>query len=609
MKKYIIILSVIAVGILAYTIIPALTKSGKILTEEKQTAILPKVLFLTTGLSEGNGELSEGVDVAIQSFSKKGAYVRLDNRDVLLQPEILSVYSVMVLPTSIGYHDGDRKYSLTFLSDLEMKNISDWVRNGGLLISEENIGRNTIEGTDRAVKNGELNPESWKLSEVFGIKMRERDMNGFSIEEKDVKIWNGRIKEPITENEWALIPTEIISDKVKVIAEWVNGDERIPAIIKNDFGKGKAILLTSTYLLHPSNDGGVSGVEQIESFYLKALNNFTDTENNVPELGQWPDGRTSAFCISFNSYGETANYESIVNFLRKENLPSTFFIDSSFNEENKKILESDKNIIIQSGLYSRKDFSAAGFSEMTREIIMNEQMFGRKFTGIRFPYYSTNYWGLLYADEKGYIYDSSIGVDHLTNYTGSVIPYNIPVARDSYYKTLDLLEFCPVKNDDIFFFQKSEKREDYTDELQRYDAQLYEKYLLDFFDHAVAKNNGIMVFEGNPAYTGFSEITMQPLKKLCDTLRTKNCWMTSLDEAAGFRNKLKVLTVGISESGKSIKLKINLPEGIIINGLSFRLRTKPLNISANNKYDTKEINGNYYLITDAKNGDEIAIDL
>ena len=569
--------------------------------------MLPKVLLLTTGLGEGNGELSQGVIVAIQSFNKNGAFVWLDTRDVLLQPEFLSKYSVMILPTSIGYHDGDRKYSLTFLSDFEMENIVGWVKNGGTLITEGNIGRNTLEGADRADLNKELNSQTWKLSELFGINMKERDLNGFSIEEKDVRIWNGRIKEPIEADEWVLIPTDIISDKVKVLAEWVNGDEKIPAIIQNEYGKGKAILLTSTYLLHPSNDGGVSSVEQIENFYDYALGNVQDHSKNNIQVNPWPNGFSSAFCLSFNSEGGTDKYSRIVRFLKSENLPATFFIDSSFNEEKKKILEDYKNITIQSNLYSKKDFSEAGYSGIKKELIINEQKFNKKFTGIRFPFYSANFWGLLFADDKGYIYDSSLGVDHLTSYAGSVVPYNIPVAHDSYYKTLNLLEICPVKNDDIFFYGKSEKEEEYTDDLQRNDSRLFEKYLLDFFEFAVSKSGGIMVYEGNPDYTGFSEITILLLKKLSDSLKTKNCWITTLDDAAVYRNNLKNLDVSLSVSGKEILLKIVLPVQLTIKELSFKLGSKPANTITNNKYELKESNGNFYLITDVKNGDEIVL--
>ncbi|MEP7146657.1 MAG: beta-galactosidase trimerization domain-containing protein [bacterium] len=607
MKKYLIILSVVAVGIIAYALIPVLSGRGKIYTTNNESRMLPKVLFLTTGVEDGNGELSLGVITAIQSFNKRGAFVWLDNRDVLLQPDVLAKYSVMIIPTSIGYHDGDKKYSLTFLSDAEMENISNWVRNGGTLIAEENIGRNTMDEADRAYLNGELNPATWKLSEVFGIKMKERDMDGFSIEEKDVRIWNGRVREPIDENEWVLIPSEIISDKVKVLAEWKNGEEKIPAIIQNNFGKGKAFLLTSTYLLHPSNDGGVSGIQQIENFYNYVLDGYSQDNKIRCELSPWPNGNTSAFCISFNSLGDAEKYNTVVNFLKAGNIPATFFIDSSLTDEQKKILQNDERNSLQSGLYSPKNYSTANYPEISRQIILNEQKFNEHFTGIRFPYNSPNFWGLIYADGKGYIFDTSIGVDHLKGYTGSVFPYNIPVSKDSYYKTLHLLELCPVKNDDRFYFERSETENDYSGDMERNDAQLFEKYLLDFFEHAVNKYNGIMIYQGQPQYTGLSENSLRPLKNLTDTLRTKNCWITSLDEVAKYRNDLRDLSVGISESDNAAGLKISLPDQTVIHGLTFRFIEKPDRVDAKNKYDLKEMNGLNYLITDVRNGDEILI--
>jgi len=605
LKKYIIIFSVIAIGIIAYLLISARTKSGQNNISDTESQMLPKVLFLTTGGEEGNGEISEGVVVAIQSFNKKGAFVWLNTRDILLQPEVLSKYSIMVVPTSIGYHDGDKKYSLTFLSDIEMENIMDWVKKGGELIAEENIGRNTMDGMDRADINGEMNPQTWKLSELFGIKMKEKDLNGFSIEEKDAHIWNGRVKKITTDDEWVLIPTEITSDKAKVLAEWVNGTEKIPAIIQNDFGKGKAFLLTSTYLLHPSNDGGESSVEQIENFYDYVLNSSSKNKKFNVELNPWPNASSSAFCISFNSLGNDEQYKRVLNFLKEEKTPATFFIDSSLTSDEKKLLEDNKNINMQSNLYYREDFSSADYSVITRAILMDEQSFNSTFTGLRFPYNSTNFWGLLFANDKGYIYDSSIGVDHLTSYAGSVFPYNIPIAKDSYYKTLNLMEICPVKNDDIFYFVKSETGKDYLEDMQHNDAHLFEKYLMDFFEYAVKDNIGLMVYVGHPQFTGFSEITLQPLKKMMDTLKAKNCWITTLDEVASYRNKLKDLLVNISESGKSVKLKINLPEQTAIKELSFKLNSNPDNIDSKNNCNIKQINGIYYLITDVKNGDEI----
>lgn len=611
MKKILIlIISVSAFAVLGYIFVPGLLKSGnkqQLLTSSGDVKVIPQVLFITSGVDEGRGKISEGVIVALQTFGRHGNFVRLDNRDVLMQPKMLSEYSIMIMPTSMGYNDGDRKYSLSYLSDYEMENISNWVKEGGTLITEENIGRNTMDETDRVNDKSELNRDNWKLSDVFGIKMKEIDMNGFSIEEKDVKIWNGTIKEKNNEDEWALVPSEIVSDKVKVIAEWVRDDEKYPAIFSNEFGKGTAYFISSTYLLHPSNAGGISSIEQINNFYeyvLKSINSFQKVE---VEINPWPFAKTSAFCISLNSNGTPEQYKTITDFLNKEKLQATVFIDSSLTKEQKKILEQNSNITIQSGLFSNMDLSEAEYSRIVQEILMNEQLYGRKFNGLRFPKGKTNFWGFVYADGNGYNYESTIGADHLTGYEGSVIPYNISISQNSFYKSLDILEICPAGKSDEDFFGKSETEKDYFEEDQRKDAQLFGNYLNDFNRYDVQKNNGLMVYSGSPHYTCFSEITMQPLIKLIDSLKVLNCWMTSLDEVTAFRNKLRDLSVEINGSGNETDLKIVLPADTEIKGLTFKLKSKPDKVKSSSNSDLKEINGVYYLSGDFRNGDTISL--
>ena len=578
------------------------------ITGSSEVRKIPRVLFVTSGVDEGAGYISEGVLVAVQTFSMHGNFVWLDNRDVLMKPKILSEYSVMILPTSMGYNDGDRKYSLTFLSDYEMENIKEWVKGGGILIAEENIGRNHIDGKDRVDARGELNSGNWKLSELFGIEMKEIDLNGFSIEETPDnvnKIWNGIVKEKITEDEWVLIPSEVISDKVKTFAEWKNDDEKYPAILVNDYGKGKAYLLTSTYILHPSNAGGYSSIEQIEKFYNFVLNPDNIRKESGYEINPWPDGHSSAFCLSFNPEGNSDQFNRVINFVNNKNIPATFFIDSELNTEQLNILKENKNIKLQSGFYSNTDLSYANYSQIVMELNMNEQHFDRDFNGLKFPFGKPNFWGLIYADEKEYVYESSISVDHLSGFEGSVFPYNIPVSQNSYYKTLDMLEISPAGNKDENYFGKSLTEKDYIDEDQRTDGQLFNKYLFDFYEFAVQKYNGLMVYAGSPQYTGFSENTILPLINLTDSLITKNCWITSLDEVADFRNKLKVLSVEVSEIGNEVNFKINLPKDIEIRGFTFKLNSKPESINSGSRHILKEINGIYYLTCDVKDADSI----
>ena len=215
---------------------------------------------------------------------------------------------------------------------------------------------------------------------------------------------------------------------------------------------------------------------------------------------------------------------------------------------------------------------------------------------------------MLYIDEEDYIYDSSIGVDYLNSYRGSVFPYNIVISKDSYYKSLDILEISPILNDDYFFYQKVLTESEYSDDLQMKDAQLYDKYLMNFYDYVVKENNGLMVFIGHPSYTGISEITLSPLKNLIDSLKQDNCWITSLEEVADFRNALKDLSVEVEEFDNGIDIRISLPEGKTIKGLTFELDKKPLDVEYNKgEVNLKEINGVNFLIIDAINNGVVKI--
>ncbi len=611
MKKILLILLVVSGLIaIAYAAVPLLSKKTekvKVSLKTEKQNMLPRVLFLTTGTTEGNGEIAEGVSIAIQELTKKGAFVWLGTRDFLLKPEKMSDFNVMIAPTSFNYHDGDRKYSLTFLSETEMKNLSNWVKEGGILVSEENIGRNTPGEIDRLSEGGELNSKNWPLSEVFGIKMREIDLLGFIMEDKQSGIWNGVIKDTIAEDEWAIVPTEVISDKIKVIAEWKKGTEIFPAVIENDFGLGKAFLLTSTYMLHPSNDGGVSSIEQIEKFYDYVLSSLPGQTDPLIQLNPWPEGHSSAGCITFNASDNPAKYKMILDFLNTEKVSAAFVIDSVSGPEIITLLNESKSAELISGLGSRTDFTSASFSDNSRAFIELEQSTGLNFKGVRFPLRSANFWGLVYASDNGYIFDTSIGVDHLSAYAGSVFPYNIVFARDSFYKSTDILELCQVIANDYDYFQLPDSVSDYTEEMQREDAALYSKFLTDFYDYVAKRNNAMVVFSGNPDYTAFSELTMKPLKDLIDKLRMNNSWITTPEAIVNFRNKLKTLKITCNIEGRNARLIFQCQEAETIDGLSFLLGSKPQDLSYSGRSEVKEIEGKFYLITEVKNGEELVV--
>ena len=602
-----IVSALIAIAYAALPLFDKKTENVKVHQKVDKASMLPRVLFLTTGTTEGNGEIAEGVSIAIQKLTKSGAFVWLGTREYLLQPERMSEFNVIIAPTSFDYHDGDRKYSLTFLSDSEMRNLANWVKEGGVLISEENIGRNTTDDVDRLSRGGELNSSNWPLSEVFGLKMREIDLVGFTLEDKNSGIWSGMIKDTLAEDEWAIVPTELISEKIKVLAEWKRANEIYPAVLENNFGLGKAFLLTSTYMLHPSNDGGVSSVEEIEKFYEYALSSLPGQSGMRYQINPWPDAHTSAGCITFNSSDDIGKYRMILDFLSIEDVSAGFVIDSVSSPEIISVLNDNKNAELISGLSSKTDFTGSTFSENSRAFIEIEQSTGLNFKGVRFPYRSSNFWGLMYASGNGYVFDASIGIDHLSGYAGSVFPYNIVLARDSFYKATDMLELCQIIANDFDYFQLPDSVTNYTELMQREDAALFSKYLLDFYEYVSKRNDGLIVFTGNPDYTAFSELTMKPLKDLIDELRKNNSWLATPMAIVEYRNKLKTLKISSKAADKSVTLNIDCPGGIVIEDLSIKLDSRPADVSTSGKSEMREVGGKFFLITDVKNGDEIAI--
>ncbi|MBK8380545.1 MAG: hypothetical protein IPL16_01360, partial [Ignavibacteria bacterium] len=58
---------------------PVLTSSTRCESNSKKSCLA------ASGVDEGRGKISEGVIVALQTFGEHGNFVRLDNRDVLMQ--------------------------------------------------------------------------------------------------------------------------------------------------------------------------------------------------------------------------------------------------------------------------------------------------------------------------------------------------------------------------------------------------------------------------------------------------------------------------------------------------------------------------------------------
>ncbi len=441
---------------------------------------LPRVLFITSGISNEDAQLAQGVVVAVQAFNKKGAIVRLEPRDILYDYEELTKYNIIILSTFPGYHDADRKYSLSYMSDEELHNLTRFVRQGGVMIAGDNVGRNFPDGTDRIIVYQQLNSENWELSKCYGLSLSEKNMTDYQSEGEitNYSKWHinpGSFIEKDAEL-WTLVPDSLASENLKVLGYWKNGTDSIPAFIENDYEKGTAFLMASSSFLHPVNDGGYWSVEQIEKFYDYVIDEYNKSNGFNVTLNPWPNAHDYAFCVTFNSEGVIDQCERIFQALEKENIKATIFVNGLVNDTIRSFLKTTKCQLESSG-YSYSNFKGMKYPQSLDDILRNESNWKIDFRGFRFPYTKPGYWGLLALDKHDYAFESSIGANNLDFIHGSVFPYNIVIANDGFYKSTDILEIAPTYHDDYYFLKDIKEDKELNPDRLKKNVMIYSRYL------------------------------------------------------------------------------------------------------------------------------------
>ena len=576
--------------------------SGKSLNKQ-----LPRVLFITTGISSQNIMLSQGITVAIQTLNKKGALVRLEPRDILYNYKSLSNYNIIILSTAKDYHDADRDYSLTYMSDEELENLRKFVSNGGVLICGDNVGRNLLDGTDRISIARQLNPESYKLSECFGVTLSEKNMAGYTIEGKIGNSFSVEMP-PATENElWTLVSDSIISKHLKILASWKNTKKSFPAIIQNKYNKGMAYLLASSGFLHPVNDGGYWSIDQIQRFYEYVLDEFYKENNIQVHLNPWPNACDYAFCCTFNSLGKLDQYKRVLNFLKREDIQPTLFVNGLVNDTIKTYINS-KEIPLASSGYSYFNYKDLKYPASINDILRNENYWNKKFTGFRFPYTTPGYWGLLALDLQNYSFESSISANNIDFLNGSVFPYNIVIANDKFYKSTNILEIGSTYHDDYYFLQALIEKNNVDENQLTKDVMIYNEYLQDFWENAVKPYNGLMVYLGHPGLVGYNDTTLSALKNLVSKIKKDNTWVTTISEVATYWKNMENFQFIVNGNDEKQKIEVIGPSDIIIKNVTLNIKTKPQKVHAQKgKVKIKENAQGYGIIFDAINGQIITI--
>ncbi|MFO7896173.1 MAG: polysaccharide deacetylase family protein [Candidatus Cloacimonadales bacterium] len=564
---------------------------------------LPKTLFITSGDGDGRGTVSDGVILAMQELNSHGAIVKLDNRKILYQPQELAQYQILIISTAYGYHDADRLYSLSFLSEIEMINISNWVEQGGILIGDNFLGRNRLDGSDRISQQGLLDNNNWALSKCFQVELLEKNMKDFQVVSQNEKIWQGDITEVYGEAEWTTVISKLLGSESEIWANWQAGNETYPAIVKTNFGKGKAILLANFNLLHPASDGGFSSSEEIGNFYHEILQLTQENRQYPVALHPWKFAKSTAFTISFDDGGKNSEYERILDFVEQNKLQSNFFISNKITTEQLAKLRKSDNINLEMHSYSRADFRKLSYAQTCQELQQNRALLPAA-TGFRFPLTNNSYHGLLGLEEENMLFDSSIGVNHLEFYRGSIFPYNIPIFSDGYFRSLDLLEISQIFHDDWYFYQKILTDKTYDKSQQIIDSKRFSAYLTSLWTRAILPNKGMMVIMAHPLYSGYSQQTLQPLQDMLDLARKDDSWICSIDQIARHWNQLLDLKLKIVESDKH--LQISLHSASNIAGLTLLLPQKPLKVQYDGKYELEIKSDKIFLILqNGKNNDEI----
>jgi len=568
---------------------------------------IPRVLIITTGLESSETTLPKGIVIALQAFNQKGAMVRLEPRDILYQPDELKKFNVLLLSTSLGYHDADRKYSLSFMSNDEMKNICEFVQAGGILIAGDNVGRNEENGTDRIVLHGRLSSDNYPLANCFGLELVEKKMDGFRIYGHLSGNENQYIR-PVAENYlYTLVADTLLSNQIKIMANWVSEQDTIPAIIKNQYGKGSAYLLASSEYFHPADDGGLVSTTKISNFYHEVIEDFCN-DNAIPiQLNPWPSGHKYAFCVTMNSEGNLTNYQRVRKLLKKYNLTADYFVNGNVSNEVRNYLKHENNQLHSNG-FAFDNYRKLNYSQSVSDILKNEQVWGQNFSGFRFPYTMPGFWGMMALSEHNYIFESSIGANNMEFIHGSVVPYNIVIAKEGFYHSTEILELAPTYHDDYYFLHVVESLRKKSPQLVIEKTQLYKKYLENFWEYAVKPFQGVMVYQGHPGYVANNDTTLTALENLLKVVQHDNAWTASASEIACFRRNLTIMQFYVKNETNKIIVNVLGPESISIDNVCLNLDFEPKKADASiGKARIQSDSLQYYVVFNALSGQKISI--
>jgi hypothetical protein len=535
---------------------------------------LERAVVLATADETDPGMISDGALLAYEALNRHGLPTVLRDRSLLTSSRILNKFKLLIASTLYGYHDADRRFSLTYMDDDQLQELSRWISSGGILVAGENIGRNTRGGHDRILDSGRLQAGSWVFGEVIGMTLVERDLNGYELEVDTTgfmqNLWESLHKARLEEPAWMLVPEGPFPAQGLIpLAWWTKESTRIPAAWARRLNLGWIIYFTDFRLLHPMVDGGLSTPEEIDRFYALMVQLASGAgpaqaeERFAVVVEPWPEGRPAALALTLNCDGNETNLMEVIKQLedeagrltvfahRLDMLAATFSVNQLTHVE---LASSSSKILPLTNLDPGE----------AREAIPWTQGGDPPYLGFRFPRLALNAPLLHCLEERGYTYDSSLPVNHQEYFGASLFPFELPLRKsEAGLLGINILEMGPIDRDDWSFYGDTTGDPDQQ-------AALYDHFLQSYWQQVFLTNHGLMIQVGDIDYEGNSPDRLAPILRLIRQARSDGAWITDLASAAKFWTLRRQAEVSLWFEGNSAHGRITA-DGSDLSGLTYKL--------------------------------------
>mgnify|MGYP000016030458 CR=1 FL=1 len=539
----------------------------------------PAALIISSGDGDGAGTIGDGVLAAHEALNSLGCPTRLENRTALYEPGLLQNYDIMILPTLYGSHDADRKFSLTYLDTVAMTNIMNWVEKGGILIAGENIGRNRMDGGDRISAVGTLNENNWPLAKLFGTSFREVELSGYVFQLDTGSFlgsgWSSdRAAFSIPDAGWILVPENQNGGKDGKFWAYWQGAEKFGGAIRNNFGKGTAIYLSFSLLIHPAIDGGLSNPGEIKAFFKRVLNLATGSPDApIVGISPWPYGKQAGLVVTLGADGSEPGFAATIDSIIQAGGVLTVFLEGVVDPDRFKDYMNNEFVELASSGAGTADYGEPRYQRLREDITIMEWMLGQRPVGFRFPRFRRSFDGLLILAQRGYLYDSSLPANHREYYEGSIFPYNIPIFDEKgRIISTNLLELSPVYLDDWAFYGDLIRSMEKAPKAIEQKAYLYESFLDQYFQNTILPEGGLMVQIGHAAFEGFSYQTLAPLLNFIrKTAADGKVWIARAKDVAVFWNQRSRVRFTVDWDGESGICRVNFGDADYPPGTTLKL--------------------------------------